>query len=116
MYTSKKNYGKLEYYTGISYSPTDSDKDVARNIIRRTNGHLINHNSNWMKRKKVVFRRVGCVEKGFKNKRLAEEREQQIKHKSHGFKANLVNNFHKVYPFLSEWINRYFSRYRRFCY
>ena len=115
-YTSKKNYGKIEYYTGISYSPTDSDKDIARNIIRRTNGHKINHNSNWMKYKKILFKRVGCIEKGFKNKEQAEIREKEIKNKTHDSKQSLLNNFYSNYPYLAKWLNKYFSYYGGYYY
>ena len=113
---SKNHPGKIEYYTGIAYSPSDNFKDIARNIIRRFHEHKAHYKSSWMNHTRKIPRRIVFVENGFKNKYQAEKREYSIKKKSHNAKADLIETFHKDYPHLSDWLDNYFYRYGRFCY
>ena len=114
--TSKKRRGKIEYYTGIAYSPSDSTKDTLRNIFRRFHEHKGHHNSNWMNRTRKIPRRMVYIENSYKNKKNAELRELEIKKKGRKYKENLIQIFRENNPYLSSYIDNYFYRYARFCY
>lgn len=114
--SSKNHRGEIEFYTGIAYSPTDGLKDVARNIVRRFNEHRLRYKSNWMKNTKKIPRRIVYVGDGFKRKSDAEQREKQIKNKGRSYKIELAQSFYLEKPVTADWLDKYFSRYGRFCY
>jgi predicted GIY-YIG superfamily endonuclease len=116
MSTSKKNMGKIEYYTGIAYSPSHSTRDVLRNIVRRFHEHRCGYKSNWMNYTKKVPRRMVYIENSYKDKKSAEIREKEIKTKGRKYKIKIIKDFKENNPYLVNYIDSYFYRYARFCY
>jgi len=114
--TSKNHMGKLEYYTGIAYSPSDATKDVLRNIIRRFHEHRSHYHSKWMNGTRKKPRRMVYIENSYKNKKSAEIREQEIKKKDRSYKKKLIYEFRKRNSELVDYIDNYFYRYNNFCY
>ena len=116
MNTSKKHMGKLEYYTGIAYSPSDATKDVLRNVIRRFHEHRCHYHSRWMNGTRKIPRRMVFIENSYKKRKSAEIREQEIKKKGRGYKEKLIYTFRENNPYLVGYIDNYFRRYGNFCY
>lgn len=113
---SKKNMGKIEYYTGIAYSPTNATKEVLRNVIRRFHEHKVHYHSNWMNKTMKIPRRMVFIENNYKNRQSAEKREKQIKRNGRKYKMKLINEFRQNNPYLTSYIDKYFINYARFCY
>ncbi len=113
---SKKNMGRIEYYTGIAFSKSDSIKDVLRNCIRRWHEHKAHYKSKWMNFTRKVPRRLVYIENGFSNRSVAENRERQIKNRGRCYKEKLIGNFKDSNPVLFNFVVNYFYRYGRFCY
>jgi len=116
MNTSKNRSGKIEYYTGIAYSPTESTKEVLKNIFRRFHEHRCHYKSNWMNGTRKKPRRMVYVENSYKNRKSAEIREQEIKNKGRYYKEKLISDFREQNPYLIDYIDNYFYRYARYCY
>jgi len=114
--TSKNHMGKLEYYTGIAYSPSDATEEVLRNVIRRFHEHHGHYHSRWMNGTKKIPRRMVFIENSYNDRKSAEIREKEIKKKGRKYKEKLICDFRGKNPFLAAAIDKYFYRYATFCY
>ncbi len=83
MRTSRKNYGKIVYYYGMTTNPK-------RRLLEHKN--YFSSNISWEQRNRIVMRKFVYMEQ-LKTHNQAKKREEQIKRYSKKKKEELINEY-----------------------